>query len=150
MQSNAATPQEYVDALPKERGVIVQKLRDEISENLPEGFSEEMNYGMIGYVVPHALYPAGYHVNPKLPLPFMYIANQKHFIAVYHMGIYVEPRVGKWFAKEYEKLAIGKLDMGKSCIRFKKLDTIPYKLIGQLCTKMTVDEWIQVYEKEIK
>lgn len=105
---------------------------------------------MIGYVVPHSLYPDGYHCNPKLPLPFINIASQKHFIAVYHMGIYADKKLMAWFTKEYAKQVASKLDMGKSCIRFKKFDQIPLALIGALAAKMTPQQWIAVYEKEFK
>ncbi len=106
-----------------------------------------MNYGMIGYVVPHTLYPKGYHCKPTDPLPFMNIASQKNFIAVYHMGLYADPQLLKWFTQEYPKHSTQKLDMGKSCIRFKKPDQIPFKLLGELAAKMTPTQWIQLYEK---
>lgn len=146
MQSKAATPQEYIESLPDDRKVAMMELRSVIKKNLPKGFDEVMNYGMLGYVVPHSRYPNGYHCDPKQPLPFMNIASQKNFIAVYHMGMYASPAMIKWFTAEYPKHCKSKLDMGKSCIRFKKLNEIPYKLIGELSTKMTVDKWIEVYE----
>ena len=117
-----------------------------ILKNLPKGFKEGMGYGMMGYVVPHSTYPKGYHCNPVLPLPFMSIGSQKNFVAIYHMGIYANPKLLKWFVDEYTKANVGKLDMGKSCIRFKKMENIPYNLIGELCTKITVDEWIECVE----
>lgn len=150
MQSKAATVEEYIKELPEERQEAVTKLRKEIKKNLPKGFSEGMGYGMIGYCVPHSLYPAGYHCDPKLPLPFMNIASQKNFIAVYHMAVYAEPNLLKWFTDAYAKAGVGKLDMGKSCIRFKKPENIPYKLIGELASKVTVEKWIEYYEKNIK
>jgi uncharacterized protein YdhG (YjbR/CyaY superfamily) len=150
MQSKAATVEEYLKELPAERQEAITKLRKAIKKNLPKGFSEEMGYGMIGYCVPHSLYPAGYHCNPKLPLPFMNIASQKNFIAVYHMGVYADPKLLKWFTDEYEKAGVGKLDMGKSCIRFKKPENIPYKLIGELASKISPQQWIEVYEKNYK
>ncbi len=150
MQSSALTPDDYIDSLPADRAEAIIKLRDVINRNLPKGFQEEMGYGMMGYVVPHSLYPAGYHCDPKQPLPFLGMASQKNFIAVYHMGIYAEPELLKWFLEEYPKHALGKLDMGKSCIRFKKPDNIPYELIGQLVTKMTPEDWIRSYEKNLK
>jgi len=113
---------------------------------LPEGFQETIQYGMIGYVVPHTLYPKGYHVNPKEPLPFIALANQKGYVAFYHLGIYADKLLHEWFAKSYELLNIGKLDMGKSCIRFKKIDKIPFDLVGELCSKLTVEEYIKAYE----
>lgn len=126
------------------------RLRDTLAENLPKGFSETMSYGMIGFVVPHSKYPAGYHCDPKLPLPFVNIASQKNFIALYHMGIYASPGLLKWFTDEFPKHSKSKLDMGKSCIRFKKPEQIPYELIGELMKKMTPDEWIACYQSMIK
>jgi uncharacterized protein YdhG (YjbR/CyaY superfamily) len=150
MQSKAATPQEYIDSLPNERKDAMSELRNVIKKNLPKGFQEEMGYGMMGYSVPHSLYPAGYHCDPKQPLPFIGIASQKNFIAVYHMGIYADPKLLDWFTKEYPKHVKTKLDMGKSCIRFKKPEQIPFKLIGELASKMTPQDWIKVYEKNMK
>ena len=136
--------------IPEERKTSFNKLRETIIENLPKGFSEVLTYGMIGYVVPHDLYPDGYHCDSKLPLPFVNIASQKNFIALYNMGIYAKPELLDWFVKEYPKHCKYKLDMGKSCVRFKKVDDIPYKLIGELMTKMSVKDWISLYEKNIK
>jgi uncharacterized protein YdhG (YjbR/CyaY superfamily) len=150
MQSLAKTPQDYINELPSDRKEAFQKLRDVILKNLPEGFTEVMSYGMIGYVVPHSLYPKGYHVNPKLPLGWMNIASQKNFIALYHMGLYGSGELLAWFKKEYPKHSKTKLDMGKSCIRFKKPDQIPYDLIGELAGKVTPQEWIEIYENLIK
>lgn len=128
----------------------MRQLRQTILENLPEGFEEVMSYGMIGYVVPHSIFPDGYHCDPKLPLPFMSIASQKNFIALYHMGIYASPDLLAWFQEEYPKHMKTKLDMGKSCIRFKKPDQLPYELIGQLVTKMTPQQWIDLYQAQVK
>ena len=125
------------------------KLRTVIRENLPKGFKEVMD-GMLHYVVPHSIYPDGYHCNPKQPLPFISLASQKNFIALYHMGIYSDNKLLNWFTKEYPSHSKSKLDMGKSCIRFKKVNDIPYDLIGELVSKITVDEWIFFYEKAIK
>lgn len=150
MQSNAQTPDQYLDELPEDRKIAISKLRKVILENLPEGFQETMSYGMIGYVVPHSLYPSGYHCTPNLPLPFLSIASQKNFIAVYHMLVYSEPTINEWFVNEFPKHSKAKLDMGKSCIRFKKLDQIPFELIGELASKVTVDEWIKIYEAQLK
>lgn len=140
----------YIKALPEERREAIETLRNTILENLPEGFEETINYGMIGYVVPHSLYPKGYHCDPKQPLPFLNIASQKNFIAVYHMGIYGSPKLLEWFKEEYPKHTKARLDMGKSCIRFKKMDTIPYKLIGELSGKITVQQWIDLFESAFK
>ncbi|SEM05960.1 protein of unknown function (DU1801) [Aquimarina amphilecti] len=150
MQHKANTPDEYIEAIPRERKEVMQNLRKVILDNLPEGFSEVMNYGLIGYVIPHEIYPNGYHCDPKLPLPFMNIASQKNFIAVYHMGIYADKNLMDWFVGEYPKYVKTKLDMGKSCIRFKKIDQIPLQLIGELTAKMTPKEWINIYETNIK
>lgn len=150
VQSKATTVDEYIDELPDDRKKAIVELRKVIRENIPEGFREEMNYGMPGYVVPHSKYPAGYHCDPKLPLPFLGIASQKNFIAIYHMGIYADPNLLKWFTEAHAKASPKKLDMGKSCLRYKKPDDIPFKLIGQLVAKMSPDDWIDLYEKKFK
>ncbi len=150
MQSKAATFKEYINEAPAERQSALEQLRKVISKNLPKGFKEAMGYGMPGFVVPHSIYPAGYHCSPELPLPFVSFASQKNFIAVYHMGLYADPQLLKWFVDEYSARVTGKLDMGKSCIRFKKPEQIPFELIGELCSKMTVAEWIALYEKNYK
>lgn len=150
MTSKAASPAQYIKQLPPDRREAMQKLRAVILKNLPKGFKETMNYGMIGYVIPHEVYPDGYHCDPKMPLPFMNIASQKNFIAFYHMGIYAMPDLLKWYKSEYAKAAVGKLDMGKSCTRFKKPEQIPYKLIGALAKKISVKNWIEVYETNLK
>ncbi len=149
MQSAARTPREYLDSLPADRKKAVGDLRNAVLKNLPKGFLEVMDNGMLGYVVPHSLYPNGYHCNPKQPLPFMNIASQKNFIAVYHMGVYSDPKLLKWFTEEYARQAETKLDMGKSCIRFKKPEYIPLKLIGELASKVTPKEWIVLYESQL-
>jgi hypothetical protein len=150
MQSKAATVEEYLELLPADRKTILTALRKEIRKNLPKGFKEEMSYGMIGYVVPHSIYPDGYHCTPELPLPFMSIASQNNFIAVYHMGVYADKKLLEWFTKEYPKHSPARLDMGKSCLRFKKPEQIPLKLIGELAGKMTPQQWITLYEKNLK
>ncbi|MCE3258877.1 MAG: hypothetical protein K0S12_518 [Bacteroidetes bacterium] len=149
MQSSAKTPDEYFDSLPEDRKAAMTELRKQIKKNLPKGFKEAMGYGMVGYVVPHSLYPNGYHCDPKQPLPFLGMASQKNFIAVYHMGVYADPKLLKWFTSEFPKHSKTKLDMGKSCIRFKKPDQIPFKLIGELASKMTPEDWIALYEKNL-
>lgn len=150
MQSKAITPEQYISELPEDRKLAVIKLRETVLKNIPEGFQERMSYGMLGYIVPHNLYPLGYHCDPALPLPFVNIASQKNFIALYHMGIYAIPELYAWFMEAYPEYSALKPDMGKSCIRFKKAEHIPYKLIGELMKKITVKEWIAVYEKNIK
>ena len=142
MQFKSKTILEYISQLTEDRKEPISKLRNIINQNIDRGFSEEINYGMIGWVVPHSLYPEGYHCDPKLPLPFMSIASQKHFIAVYHMGVYANPKLLEWFISEYPKHCSTKLDMGKSCIRFKNIENIPYNLIGELVTKMSANDWI--------
>jgi uncharacterized protein YdhG (YjbR/CyaY superfamily) len=150
MQSTVKTVNEYLDELPEERKTAFLKLRDSILNTLPKGFEEQMSYGMLGYLVPHSIYPGGYHCNPKLPLPFMNIASQKNFIALHHLGIYANPKLLEWFTTEYPKHSSQKLDIGKGCIRFKKLDQIPFDLIAELVGKMTVEDWIECYETQIK
>ncbi len=150
MQSKAATVEQYLKELSADRLEAMTKLRKVIVDNLPRGFNEGMSYGMIGYCVPHSIYPKGYHCNPQQPLPFACLASQKSAITFYHMGVYGATKLLKWFTDEYAKANLGKLDMGKSCIRFKKPENIPYKLIGELCSKITVEKWIEIYEKNIK
>lgn len=150
MTIEANSPEEYISKLPEDRVEAITKLREVILANLPEGFQETMSYGMIGYVVSHSKYPDGYHCTPELPLPFLSIASQKNFIAVYHMGVYSSPELLEWFTTEYPSYVKTKLDMGKSCIRFKNVQKIPYELIGQLVSKMTMEEWVDLYEKNIK
>ena len=150
MTIDAKTPDEYISKLPEERKKAVSQLRETVKNHLPKGFQECISYKMIGYVVPHSLYPEGYHCDSKLPLPFINIASQKHFVALYHSGIYADPSLHDWFVDEYAKHVPTKLDMGKSCIRFKKIAHIPYDLIAELCKKMTPQDWITLYEKNIK
>lgn len=150
MQSKASTPQQYLDELPKDRREPINKLRQQIMDNLPKGMEETMNYGMLGYVIPHAVYPDGYHCDPKQPLPFMNLASQKNFVAVYSMTLYAKKELLNWFTTEYAKRCKYKLDMGKSCIRFKRMDDIPFDLIGELTAKVSTEEWIEIYESAIK
>jgi len=150
MKYEANTIADYFEKIPEERKQVLTKLWKTIRDNIPEGFTEQLGYGMPGFVVPHAVYPDGYHCDPKLPLPFINIASQKHFIAFYHMGLYSIPELLKWFQENYSKHSTAKLDMGKSCIRFKKMDQIPYDLLGELVSKITVKEWIHSYENTIK
>lgn len=150
MQSKALDPEVYLAEIPEERQDAFSKLRQTIIQNIPSGFQESMGYGMLGYAVPHSIYPAGYHCDPKQPLPFVGIASQKNFIAFYHMGIYAKPELLEWFVGEFPKHSKKKLDMGKSCVRFKKPEDITFELIGELMSKMTVQEWIDIYEKNLK
>jgi len=151
MTIQAKTVEEYiekVDDTSKQAAII--KLRDVIQKNIPEGFEEGMNYNMIGYYIPHSLYPSGYHCDTKQPLPFMNIAAQKNFVAVYHMGVYADDTLLQWFTSEHSKRVKGKLDMGKSCIRYKKPEEIPFDLIGELVSRITAQDWIETYEAQIK
>ena len=150
MQSKATTPEHYLAELPEDRKEAMLKLRNVIKDNLPKGFQEQMSYGMLGYVVPHSIYPNGYHCNPKLPLPFINLASQKNFIALYHMGIYANKNLLEWFVAEYPKHFKTKIDMGKSCLRFKKMDDIPFEFIGELVKKMSVQDWISIYENAFR
>ena len=150
MQSKATTPEQYLAELPEDRSKVMNKLRQVALENLPKGFKEVMSYGMLGYVVPHEIYPNGYHCTPQLPLPFFNIASQKNSINMYHMMVYADKNLHDWFAAEYPKQCKSKLDMGKSCIRFKKMNDIPFDLIGELLSKVTVEKWIEEYENLLK
>ena len=150
MQYKASSPEEYIKLLPEERKEPVKKLRQIILDNLPKGMEEQMSYGMLGFVIPHSIYLDGYHCDPKLPLPFMNLASQKNFIALYHMGMYAKNDLLVWFTEEYDKKCNYKLDMGKSCVRFKKMDDTPYDLIAELVQKMSTKEWISIYENQIK
>ena len=140
----------YIDNLNEDRQNVINKLRFIIIDNLPDGFQETYSYKMTGYVVPHSIYPDGYHCDTALPLPFINIASQKNFIAIYHMGIYSDNSLLEWFKAEYPKHCSTKLDMGKSCIRFKNMNKIPFELIGELASKISVKQWISLYEKAIK
>lgn len=150
MKYEATSPEDYINKLPTERQKIIGLLRKAILNNLPNDFEEQLSYGMLGYVVPHSVYPLGYHVKPELPLPFINLASQKNYVALYHSGIYADKNLMTWFVTEYSKHTTHKLDMGKSCIRFKKMNDIPYQLIGELCTKMSCIDWIQLYERNRK
>ena len=150
MKYEAASVDDYLDQVPEDKKPSMEKLRAVILDNLPEGFEEQLSYGMPAYVVPFSIYPEGYHAKAKQPLPFISIASQKNFIAFYHMGIYSNPDLLAWFKENYAKQVITKLDMGKSCIRFKKPDNIPYDLLGELVRKITVQDWIKLYESNVK
>lgn len=150
MQYKANTPEEYISQLPEERQEAIKRIREVINKNLPKGFEEGIGYGMLAYFVPFSMYPAGYHCPPKQPLPFMNLASQKNYVALYHSGIYAKKELMEWFVAEYPNHCKRKLDMGKSCVRFKKMDDIPYDLIGELVSKMTPQEWIEIYEANIK
>ena len=144
------TVQDYLHGVAEDKKEAFVKLQQTIQKSLPEGFEETIIYNMIGYVVPLKTYPEGYHCDPSLPLPFINIAAQKNFIAIYHMGIYANEELLNWFVNEYPKHAKTKLDMGKSCIRFKKTNDIPFNLIGELVSKMSVEQWINLYKNKLK
>lgn len=150
MKAEGKTVEEILVNLPAERAAAFNKLHQVIVKNLPKGFEAAISYGGLGYVVPHNIYPAGYHCKPVEPLPFAGIASQKNSINFYHMGIYANPYLMEWFVSEYPKHSKQKLDMGKSCVRFKKAEDIPYQLIGKLMKKMSVKEWIALYESKLK
>lgn len=143
------SPEDYLAQLPDEKRALFQRLRSVIVDNLPEGYMECLSYGMIGYVVPQTLYPKGYHCDPTLPLPFVSIAAQKNFFALYHIGLYASEELLAWWQAEYAKRVHNKLDMGKSCIRFKKPEVIPFELIGELMQKISVAQWINTYEQKL-
>jgi uncharacterized protein YdhG (YjbR/CyaY superfamily) len=150
MQIKADSVKAYLESVPEDRTAAMKKLRTTIKKNIPNGFKEALSYGMPGFVVPLSAYPDGYHCKADTPLPFVSFASQKNFIALYHMGVYSDPKILNWFTKEYPKHCNRKLDMGKSCIRFKKVEEIPFDLIGELMTKISMKEWIATYEKHHK
>lgn len=150
MRSDASTVDQYLAALPEDRQAVISAIRNLLKQQLPEGFAEEMSYGMIAYNVPHRLFPAGYHCDPAQALPFISLASQKNFVALYHMGLYADPELLNWFTGEYPRHSKRKLDMGKSCIRFKNMADIPYELIGELAAKMTPQQWIVLYQKNLQ
>ena len=150
MQSKATTVEQYLRELPEDRRAAIAAVRAMILKNLDKGFREAMSYGMIGYAVPHSIYPPGYHCDPKQPLPFLHLASQKQSISVYHLGLYAEPALLAWFTEAHAKASPKKLDMGKSCIRYKKPEDIPYELLGELAAKMTPQQWIERYEQNVK
>lgn len=150
MQSSAKTPDEYLNELPEDRKLALSRLREIFTSSLSEGFEEVMSSGMINYVVSYAFYPPGYHCKPKQPLPFLAIASQKNFIAVYHMGLYADQALLDWFLENYPLQTSAKLDMGKSCIRFKRSSDIPYSLFEALAKKMSAQQWVEIYEKNYK
>lgn len=150
MQIQSVSIEDYISKIPEERQDAFKKLYNTVNDNLPKGFEDATNYGMIGWVVPLETFPAGYHCAPGTPLPFINLASQKNFIALYHMGLYSKPELLDWFVGEYPKHSKKKLDMGKSCVRFKKVEDIPFELIAELSQKMTPDDWIGIYESQYK
>jgi hypothetical protein len=132
--------------LPTDRREAISAVRAVILANLPNGYEECMSYGMIGYVVPHSIYPKGYHCNPKLPLPFMNLGSQKSHMSLHVMCCYGESQLRAWFEKAW-KDAGKKFDMGAACVRFKKLEDVPLEVIGQLVARVPVDAYIGGIEK---
>ncbi|MCB9521559.1 MAG: DUF1801 domain-containing protein [Myxococcales bacterium] len=149
MPSSATSIEAYLAALPDDRRDVMTRLREVIDAALPPGFEPRIQYGMPSWVVPLSRYPKGYHCNPTDPLPFLSIASQKNFVALYHMGMYADAELLAWFQAEYPKHARTKLDMGKSCVRFKKVADIPYALISELCGRVTPDAWVSRYEANL-
>ncbi|MDG4521292.1 DUF1801 domain-containing protein [Streptococcus suis] len=141
------TIEEYMAALPENRKEAVERLHQVIVEQLPAGFEVGTLGGMINYYVPLAAYPDGYHCTPGEPLPFLALASQKAHIALYHMGIYMDKELNDWFVEKYQEQVPTKLDMGKSCVRMKNPKNIPYELIGELVSKMSMERYIELYEK---
>ena len=150
MQIQSVSVDDYISQIPEERQEIFRKMYQTINDNLPEGFTQGSSYGMIGWEVPLETYPDGYHCTPGSPLPFISIASQKNFVALYHMGMYAKPELLNWFVEEFPKHSKKKLDMGKSCVRFKKIEDIPMELLAEMSRKMTVEEWIDIYETNFK
>lgn len=149
MKSTATTPQDYLDSLPDDRKIFVSAIRDVLLKNLPEGFEEIMSYGMLGYVIPHSIYPKGYHANPKLPLGLINLGSQKNNVTLHHLGLY-QGELLPWFQENWSLRTNKKLDMGKGCVHFKKLEDVPLELIGELATKLTPQKWITLYEKSLE
>ena len=147
MLIEVGTFEDYLATLPDQRKEAVERLHQEILNQLPSGFEVGVMGGMINYYVPLSAYPAGYHCTPGEPLPFLALASQKNHIALYHMGLYMDEELAAWFAKEYQEQVPTKLDMGKSCIRMKNPKNIPYELIGDLVSKMSMERYIELYEK---
>jgi hypothetical protein len=149
MRIEASTVAEYLEKLPDDRRAALQAVRKIIRQNLDGGFKEGIQYGMIGYFVPHNVYPPGYHCDPKQPLPFAGLASQKNYMSMYLGCIYVDTEREAWFRKEWSKTG-KRLDMGKACIRFKKLDDLPLELIAEVIAKTTAKDYIEFYESVIK
>jgi hypothetical protein len=151
VSSKAATVKEYLDGLPPDRRDVIQAVRQVILKNMDKDLEEGMQYGMIGYYVPHRLYPPGYHVDPTKPLGFAHLAAQKNYYALYMMSLYSgagESPHQAWFVQEWAKTG-KKLDMGKSCIRFKKLEDLPLDVIGKAFARVSVKKYLEVYEKAL-
>ncbi|MBI1333238.1 MAG: DUF1801 domain-containing protein [Armatimonadetes bacterium] len=145
MTSKAATVAEYLEGLPEDRRAAIETVRATILQNLPKGYEEGMQYGMIGYFVPHSIYPAGYHCDPKQPLPFVALASQKNYMSLYLSCLYSDAEYSKEFIQAYQESG-KKLDMGACCLRFKKVEDLPLELVGRFLSKISVEEYIRHYE----
>jgi hypothetical protein len=148
-KKGASTPETYIASLPEDRRPIIAAIRKVINDNLPPGFEETSSYG-IGWVVPHSMYPPGYHCDSSTPLGFMGLVSQKRHISLYSMCLYGSNKHLEWFRREWPKHSKKKLDMGKSCIRFAKPEDVPLELIGQLAARVSPRQWIEIYESSMK
>ena len=149
MKSNATSVEQYLQQLPKARRAAISAVRKVILANLPKGYVECMGYGMIGYVVPHSLFPAGYHCDPSLPLPFANLASQKNHMALYLMTVYGDPGTERWFRQAWQA-AGKKLDMGKCCVRFKRLEDVSLDVVGQVIARVPVKDYIARVEQAVR
>lgn len=149
MQSNAVTVAEYLAELPPDRRLALSAVRKAVLESLDRGYEEGMQYGMIGYYVPHSMYPAGYHCDPRQPLPFAGLASRKNHMAIYLMSVYIDEASAAWFRQAWSKTG-KKLDMGKSCIRFKKLEDLPLDVIAEVIRRATAKKYIAAYQAALK
>ncbi len=150
MTITAKNVAEYIEQIPDNQKELFLSILNIIRKNIPQGFEECINYKMPSWVVPHSLYGSGYHCDPKLPLPFLAVGIQKNSVNLYHMGIYADTELYNWFINEYDNLDLKKLDIGKSCMRFKKIEEFPKNLVGDLIQKTNPTDWINIYEKAFK
>lgn len=149
MQSKATTVAAYLNELPADRRAAIEAVRNVILANLDKDYEEGMQYGMIGYYVPHRVYPAGYHCDPKQPLPFANLASQKNYMSIYLMGVYGSSGLAQWFNQAWA--ASGKkLDMGKCCVRFKKIEDVALDVIAEAIRRQTTAKYVEQYESALK
>lgn len=149
MTSKAKTVKEYLASLPEDRRAAIAAVREVILNHLPKGYEEGMQYGMIGYYVPHSVFPAGYHCDPKQPLPFASLAAQKNHMALYLMCIYGDAKLRRWFESACEGSG-KKLDMGQCCVRFKKLEDLPLDVVGKTIARVPVADYVARYEQTLQ
>lgn len=147
MSKPPASTTAYIDALPADRQEPMHALCALFREHLPKGFEETIAYKMVGFCVPHSTYPAGYHCDPKIALPFVQIASQKKHLAIYHMGLYAMPEELEWLRTTWAASTKEKLDIGKSCIRLDPAKPLPLEILRALAGRITVERWIEVYGK---